>query len=494
MLAAPFYWICSTLTPDPRRDWYPLPALQKHQAALLQQQSDMQQHAKEAAAALQQQKEAMLEQQDSLQLRKAGAERSAVRAEANADQQRASRTLEKQSASAGFVSQQQQDQQPVAAALQLPDSVAAAAKGSLELGAANQAANNWAAASDLSSQVAPKQEAAAVQHGRAPASAGSPGVSRTASPADSSRKQGGTSNSSPAGGTGAGVQCAGSRRLSSDGNRPAYGRRSSLQGGGGQLEQQPSRTGGHWQSNAKTGLPADSLPARGHQPEQQTEAGSLEWRPPAPAAVKSLPTVGQMQGAKAANVAPTGSSPVPGSHEQQMDAASLPASSALALEPAAAQEGVTTSSSASQTGLSTPSGSVYTPPAAPSRQPGTSLAPQQVGDPDARTDSASSDEFSYFTNSLAVGSADITNTQLPKAGAAPVARLGTERPALQQRAAAGGVVLHPEMLGGRLAASGKPLESAVRPRAEGGAEGLLQLSRAQPEQQQEQEELIGDRR
>ena len=487
MLAAPVYWICSTLTPDRRRDWYPLPALQKHQADLLQQQSDMQQHSKEAAAALQQQKEAMLEQQDSLQLRTAGAERSDVRVEQNADQQRAARTVEKQSASAGFVSRQQQQQQPVAAALQLPDSVAAAAKGSLELGAANQAANNWAATSDLSSQVAPEQEAAAVQHGRAPASAGSPGVSRTVSPADSSRKQGGTSNRCPAGGTGAGVQCAGSRRLSSDGSRPAYGRRSSLQGGGSQLEQQPSRTGGHWQSDAKTGLPADSLPARGHQPEQQTEAGSLEWRPPAPAAVKSLPTVGQMQGATAANVAPTGSSPVPGSHEQQMEAASLPASSA-------AQEGVTTSSSASQTGLSTPSGSVYTPPAAPSRQPGTSLAPQQVGDPDARADSASSDEFSYFINSLAVGSADITHTQLPKAGAAPVARLGTERPALQQRAAASGVVLHPETLGGRLAASGIPLESAVRPKAEGGAEGLLQLSKGHLEQQQEQEELIGDRR
>ena len=217
--------------------------------------------------------------------------------------------------------------------------------------------------------------------------------------------------------------------------------------------------------------------------------GSLKRRLPAPAAVRALPTVSQMQGAKAATVGP-----VPGSHEQQTEAASLPTSPVLALNPAATQEGATTSPSASQTGLSTPSGSVYTPPAAPSRQPGTALAAQRVGDADARADSASSDEFSCFTNSLAVGSADINNTQLPKAGAAPVARLGAERAAVQQRAAASGVDLHPEMSGGRLAAFGKSPESAVGPKAEGGAEGLLQLSRAPPGQQQEQEELSGDQR
>ena len=486
---APIYQMCSTLTPDPRRVLNPLPALQKHQADLLQQQRDMQQHSQEAAAALQQQKEAMLEQQHSLQVWKAGAERSAVRAEHSPDQQKAVRSLENQPAPADFVNQLQQDQHPVAAALQLSDSAAAAAQGSLELRAASQAASNRAAASEPSSPIAPQQEVAAVQHGRVPASASSPGLSRSASPADGSRKQGGTSTSSPAGGTGAGVQRAGSGGLSSDGNRPAYGRRSSLQSGGSQLERQPSGASGHWQSEADRGLPADSLPGRGHQPEQQSEVGHLERRPPAPAAVRALPTVSQMQGAKAATVGP-----VPGRREQQTNAASPPASPALALEPAATREGPTTPPSASQTGLSTHSGSVYTPPAAPSRQHGTALAAQQAGDPDARADSASSDEFSYFTNSLAVGSADGNKTQLPKAGAAPVARLGAAGAALQQRAAAGGVVLHPQKSGGSLAASGKLPEPAAGPKAGGAAEGLLQLSRALPKQQQEQEELNGDRR
>lgn len=491
--------MCSTLTPDPRGKLNPLTALQKHHADLLQQQRDMQQYSRKAAAAVQPQKEAVLEQQQSLQLRKAGGEHSAVKAEQDADQQKAARSWENQSAFADSVSQLQQSQQPVAAALQLPDSAAPAVPGSLESGwgirpAANLAANNCAAASDSSSQVAPQQEVAAVQHGREPVSAGSHVLNRSASPADASREQGGASNSSPAGGTGAGVLCPGGRGLSSDGSRPAYGRRSFLQGSGSQLDRQQSRAVSHWQSAADTGLPADSPPGRGHQPEQQSEVGSLETRPPAPAAVRALPTVSQMQGAKAATVAPTGSSPVPGRHEQQMAAAFLPASPALALEPAASQEGATTSPSTSQTGLSTPSDSVYTPPAMPSRQPGTTLAAQQGGGPDAHAESASSDEFSYFTNSLAVGSADINNTQLPKAGAAPAAQWGAEGAALQQRAAASGVVLRQEQSGGSLAATGRPPESAAVPKAEVGAGGLLQLSRVLPEQQQEQEQLPGHRR